>query len=403
MLVTILWFAILLPFGLASINTTRLPSNEVNALRVIGRRLGKDWDFNKDPCVEWVGLPANNTYDDTVICNCTESNGTICHVTSVSLKGQSLAGILPPEFTNLPNLLNLDLTRNYLNGTIPPAWGSMGQILNISMIGNRLTGSIPKELGNISTLTTLTVEDNMMSGMIPEELGNLASIERLFLNSNFFSGRLPASFANLTTLKEFRVGGNNFSGKIPDYIGRWQSLKSLRMLASGLEGPIPSSITRLANLSDLRISDLGGPGALFPSFGNSTAFKTLILRNCNLFGKLPDSLPSSGLKLLDLSFNKLNGTIPDGFADLKKTDYIYLTGNSLSGTVPDWMLTSGDAIDLSYNNFTSQNSSDFRCQIRETNLFASYSTDNLQPHCILIAVEMECRLGIRIMKVTLSR
>ncbi|KAI7727932.1 hypothetical protein M8C21_026223 [Ambrosia artemisiifolia] len=33
--------------------------------------------------------------------------------------------------------------------------------------------------------------------------------------------------------------------------------------------------------------------------------------------------------------------------------------------------------DLSYNNFTSQNSSDFSCQIRETNLFASYSTDNV--------------------------
>ncbi|KAJ0688319.1 putative non-specific serine/threonine protein kinase [Helianthus annuus] len=198
------------------------------------------------------------------------------------------------------------------------------------MIGNRLTGSIPKELGNISTLTTLSVEDNLMSGTIPEELGNLASIERLyaflnfffvllfdalcisssyqliyvcpifncrFLNSNSFSGTLPASFANLTTIKEFRIGGNNFSGKIPDYIGRWQSLKSL-MQASGLEGPIPWRITLLANLSDLRISDLGGTAALCPPFVNTTSFKTLILRNCNLFGNLPESLPSSGLKVL---------------------------------------------------------------------------------------------------------
>ncbi|XP_076891890.1 putative leucine-rich repeat receptor-like serine/threonine-protein kinase At3g14840 [Bidens hawaiensis] len=292
------------------------------------------------------------------------------------VKGQNLAGILPPEFTNLPNLLNIDLTRNYLSGTIPPAWGSMPKILNISLIGNRLTGSIPKELGNLSTLTTLSVEDNMMSGLIPEELGNIASMERLFFNANFFTGKLPASFAKLTNIKEFRIGSNNFSGTIPNYIGRWQSLKSLRIQGSGLDGPIPSSITLLTNLTDLRISDLGGPDALCPSFGNATSFKTLILRNCNLFGKLPDSLPSSGLKVLDFSFNKINGTIPDEFNDLKKTDYIYLTGNSLSGNVPDWMLTSGETIDLSYNKFASQNSSDLRCQIRETNLFSSFSTDN---------------------------
>ncbi|KAK1439660.1 hypothetical protein QVD17_05480 [Tagetes erecta] len=374
MLVAILWVA-LLPFGFASINTTRLPASEVDALRVIGRTLGKDWDFNKDPCVEWVSSSNSNGYNDTVGCDCSGANGTICHITSVSLKAQSLGGTLPPEFINLPNLQNIDLTRNYLSGTIPPQWGSMTQIVNISMIGNRLTGSIPKELGNLSTLTTLTVEDNLMSGTIPKELGNLASIERLFLNSNFFSGELPASFANLTTLKEFRIGGNNFSGKIPDYIGQWQSLKGLRIQASGLEGPIPSSITLLPNLSDLRISDLSGPDTLCPPFSNATSFKTLILRSCNLFGNLPDSL-SSSLKVLDFSFNKLNGTIPNVFADLKKADYIYLTGNLLSGTVPDWMLTSGDVIDLSYNKFTVKNSSDSRCQIRGTNLFASFSTDN---------------------------
>ncbi|KAK9056904.1 hypothetical protein SSX86_024268 [Deinandra increscens subsp. villosa] len=375
MLVAILWVS-LLPFGFASINTTLLPSYEVDALRVIGRTLGKDWDFTKDPCVEWASSNNSNGYDDTVLCSY-EANGTISHVTSISLKGQNLAGTLPPEIINLVKLQNLDLVRNYLSGTIPPEWGSMAQILNISLLGNRLTGSIPKELGDISTLTTLTVEDNMMSGIIPKELGNLASIQRLFLNSNSFSGELPASFANLTTLMEFRIGGNNFSGKIPDYIGQWRSLKSLRIQASGLEGPIPSGITLLASLSDLRISDLRGPDTLCPPFGNATSFKTLILRRCNLFGKLPDSLSSSSLKVLDLSFNKLNGSIPNGFTDLKKVDYIYLTGNLLSGSVPDWMLTSGKVIDLSYNNLTFVNSSNLRCQIRETNLFASFSKDNI--------------------------
>ncbi|KAD1319618.1 hypothetical protein E3N88_43023 [Mikania micrantha] len=279
----------------------------------------------------------------------------------------------PTRHSPTGNRQSSDLIRNYLSGTIPPEWGSMEQIVNISLLANRLNGSIPKELGNISTLKTLTVEDNMMSGEIPYELGNLRSIERLFLNSNFFTGELPASFANLTSLKEFRIGSNNFSGKIPDFIVNWTNLTSLRIQASGLEGPIPSGITLLATLTDLRISDLGGPDMPCPSFKN-TSFVNLILRSCNLIGELPTFIVSSDL--VDFSFNKLNGSIPERFSDLSGTDNIYLTGNSISGNVPGWMTTIGDNIDLSYNNFTFD-SSYSTCQIRETNLFSSFSEDKI--------------------------
>ncbi|KAK1439659.1 hypothetical protein QVD17_05479 [Tagetes erecta] len=296
------------------------------------------------------------------------------HSRVISLKGQNLPGILPPEFVNLRFLRIIDLSRNYLSGTIPPQWGSMENLRNLSLIGNRLNGSIPKELGNITTLQSLTVEDNLMSGTIPEELGNLSSIDRLFFNSNFFTGELPASFAKLTTMREFRAGGNNFSGKIPDFIGQWRSLKTLRIQGGGFEGPIPSNITLLENLTDLRISDLRGPDTPCPPFSKTTLFTNLILRSCNLIGELPESLASS-LKVLDFSFNKLNGSIPTGFSELSDTDNIYLTGNSLSGNVPEWMLSRGQNIDLSYNSFTYDNPSS--CQPRETNLFASFLNDTI--------------------------
>ncbi|GJU32990.1 probable leucine-rich repeat receptor-like serine/threonine-protein kinase [Tanacetum coccineum] len=244
----------------------------VDALRVIGRKLGKrDWNFDEDPC-GWL-----KTSDiDNVTCNC---DSMICHVASISLKRQGLPGTLPPEFADLPYLQNIDLTLNFLNGTIPPEWGSMQRLVSISLLGNRVTGSIPKELGNIITLKSLTVDDNMMSGKIPEELGSLASIERLFLNGNNFTGELPASFANLNALKDFRIGGSSLSGKIPEFIGNWNNLSSLRIQASGLEGPIPSNITLLPTLTDLRISDLNGPDTLCPPFINTTSFKHLILIN----------------------------------------------------------------------------------------------------------------------------
>ncbi|KAJ9560699.1 hypothetical protein OSB04_005859 [Centaurea solstitialis] len=322
---------VLLPFGFASINTTCLPSNEVDALMEIGRKLGKSWNFNEDPCTsgEWAITATNNSIVNNVTC---APRGINCSIVSISLKGQSLVGILPPELVKLRYLENIDLARNLLSGPIPPEWGSMEHILNISVLGNLINGSIPKELGNLTKLTTLIVEDNLMSGRIPEEFGNISSIERLFLDGNYFTGELPPSFANLINLTDFRISSNNFSGKIPDFIGGW------------------------------------------------TRLRLLMLRSCNLIGELPENISSlvpGDPNLFDFSFNKLNGSIPEGFRDLLNADFIYLTGNLLSGSVPSWILESSNNIDLSYNNFTFERSRVVTCQMQNTNLFASFSKDNM--------------------------
>ncbi|CAI9270566.1 unnamed protein product [Lactuca saligna] len=87
---------------------------------------------------------------------------------------------------------------------------------------------------------------------------------------------------------------------------------------SGLEGPIPVTVSLLKNLTQL-ISDLNG---------NSSKY-------------FPDLRNMTGVEQLDLSFNNLEGDIPD----LKELDMekMYLTSNSLNGNACE--------IDLSYNKF----------------------------------------------------
>ncbi|KAK3424551.1 hypothetical protein EUGRSUZ_F01330 [Eucalyptus grandis] len=79
------------------------------------------------------------------------------------------------------------------------------------------------------------------------------------------------------------------------------------------------------------------------------------------------------LKILDLSFNKLSGEIPDNFSSLADVDYIYLTGNQLTGAVHPWILQKAQTVDLSYNNFDATNTD---CEERSINLFASSAVDN---------------------------
>ncbi|KAB5521352.1 hypothetical protein DKX38_025671 [Salix brachista] len=403
-----LLFASLIAFGLATyaLGAAVLPDDEVKALRDIAKTLGKtNWNFGADPCggqSGWANPNAEKGSENALSCNCTFSNGTICHVTSIVLKNQNLEGSLPPDLSRFPYLQEIDLSRNYLNGTIPREWGAT-QMVNISIIGNRFTGPIPKEIGNISTLANFTVEFNQLSGVLPPELGNLSRLEKLHLTSNNFTGQLPAAFEKLTTLKDFRIGDNQFTGEIPNLIENWTNLDKLVIQGSGLSGPIPPGIAVLGKMTDLRISDLQGNGSgdPFPPLANLKILKTLVLRSCNIIGRIPDfvgelpvlttlSVPSISFfqvfvyiplvcginrDLLDLSFNKLDGEIPDSFlgAFLKNADYIYLTGNQLNGTVPGWIIKGGESVDLSYNNFGNESS----CQQGNINLFGSASMGNV--------------------------
>ncbi|XP_014523068.2 probable leucine-rich repeat receptor-like serine/threonine-protein kinase At3g14840 isoform X2 [Vigna radiata var. radiata] len=328
-----------------------LAQDEVEALRDIGKTLGKDWDFNVDPCSgesNWSTDGKNN-----VTCSCDGANGTVCHVTRI------------------------DLTRNYLNGTIPKEWGST-KLVTISLLGNRLTGEIPTEITNISTLLDLNLEANQFSGILPLELGNLTQIQRLLINSNKFTGELPISLARLSKLQDFRIGDNQFSGKIPDFIHQnLTNLGILSIVGSGLSGPIPSEISHLQNLTDLRITDLrGSETSTFPPV-DKMKLEILILRNCNIVGHLPEYLGTMTIKdNLDLSFNKLTGPIPDTYETIaRKTTYIYLTGNLLNGSLPSWIERAKSIIDISYNNLNITSQESATCNKEKRNLFANSITN----------------------------
>ncbi|KAK2368158.1 putative leucine-rich repeat receptor serine/threonine-protein kinase [Trifolium repens] len=364
-----IWF-----ISLTVIGATTIHPEEKKALKDIAKSLGKkDWNFSIDPCSNkpnWATPPVPQVSDSNVTCDCSVAGDNFCHVISISLIAQNLTGILPPELTRLRYLQIIDLALNYLSGSIPKEWGSMMYITKISLVGNRLTGSIPVEIANISSLQILELWINQMSGKIPPELGNLTQLQILRLTSNNFTGELPMTLAKLTNLQDFRIEGNQFSGKIPDYIQNWTSIQNLMIQGSGLSGPIPSGISLLRNLTDLRISDLdGSEDAPLPQLNEMTSLRTLILRNCNISGKLPDYLGTmTSLKTLDLSFNKLSGTIPSTYAAMKSSNYIFLTGNLLTGPMLPWRAYV--AVDLSYNNFSISQGSQV-CDDEKVNLFST--------------------------------
>ncbi|KAG2717719.1 hypothetical protein I3760_03G189500 [Carya illinoinensis] len=365
-------------FGLAA--TAKLHSDEVEVLKKIGKKLGKkDWDFGIDPCSgegNWQRLGERKGFESNVTCDCTFNGNSSCHVVNIALKAQNLSSTLPPEFSKLHYLKQLDLSRNYLTGSVPSQWATM-HLVDLSLMGNSLSGPFPAVLTWITTLKNLSIEGNRFSGPIPPEIGKLINLQKLILSSNAFTGELPIELAKLSNLTDMRVSDNNFSGKIPDFIGNWTQIKKLHMGGCFLEGPIPSSISALRSLSDLRITDLKGQRSTFPPLSNMESMKTMILRKCQIYGEIPEYIGyMEKLKILDLSFNDLTGEIPMSFVQLDDVDFIYLTGNRLTGSIPGWLLGRNKNADVSYNNFTWESSSPAECPRGSVNLVESYSGED---------------------------
>ncbi|XP_017257623.1 probable LRR receptor-like serine/threonine-protein kinase At1g53430 isoform X1 [Daucus carota subsp. sativus] len=377
-------FVLLVLYFMLLSDAQLLPAQEVQTLTMISLKLNnKHWktldrrscnrpdDFNR------TFPPLVDIYSN-VSCDCSFSRKSVCHVTHIEMKGLNLTGELPAEFSNLTNLLVIDLSRNYINGSIPSAFGQM-HLTNLSLVGNRIRGSIPPEIGNIDTLEELVLENNQLEGPLPAQLGSMIRLKRLLLSGNNFSGKIPETYGNLKNLTDFRVDGNGLSGKIPEFIGKWTNITRLDLQGTGMSGPIPLAISLLNNLEYLRISDLSGTNSsTIPDLKDMKSIKTLTLRNCLMSGEIPEYIGKLiTLKSLDLSFNKLTGPIKDALEPLhSKMNFLYLNNNSLTGAVPKWISNSNDNYDASYNNFTQ--TPGYNCQTSRVNLISSHSstTDN---------------------------
>ncbi|KAG4192673.1 hypothetical protein ERO13_A07G164800v2 [Gossypium hirsutum] len=142
-----------------------------------------------------------------------------------------------------------------------------------------------------------------LSGPLPIAIGNLTQLHTLSLRFNALSGSIPSDFAKLTSLRKLYLQGNRFSGEIPAFLFTLQKLIRLNLANNNFTGTIPES------------------------FNNLTRLGTLYLENNHLSGSIPEiDLPA--LVQFNVSFNKLNGSIPKGLSGKPKTAF---EGNSLCG------------------------------------------------------------------------
>lgn len=142
---------------------------------------------------------------------------------------------------------------------------------------------------------------------------------------------------------------NNWVGVVCD--AAKNRIWHVRLPGVGLYGRIPSGT--LGTLTELRVLSLRGnrlSGSLPPDFANLKSLNFLHLQNNMFSGPLPQSLSSLvSLNMLDLSFNNFDGTIPVFINNFTQLTALYLQNNSLTGTITNLNLPSLTSFTVAYN------------------------------------------------------
>lgn len=259
-------------------------------------------------------------------------------VDTIQLPDNNIAGAIPASLYSMPLLRFLDVAGNPitnagLEGFQQAAEGTGVSVSPLETLAlNRCNLRDINGIGHApSSLRDLRLAENNLVGSFPEEIFQVTNLRRLFLDQNGITGTIPTLIGKMDLLIDFHAIGVPFQGLIPSELGMLTRLVTMVLRDNEFVGTIPTELNNMVNLEILSIGRS-------PEAGQG-----------NLGGPLPSFSTLPFLELLDLSLNKLNGTVPrDFFLGNQRTDdlvIVRLDRNELTGTVPK-QLSWIDSMDL---------------------------------------------------------
>ena len=281
--------------------------DDKNALLQIKKELGNpkklsSWDPNTDCCNnKWIGVSC-------------DSNSQTNRVNNLDLENLDLPKPvpIPPSIANLPFLTFLSLSRipNLVGTILPPSIFKLKKLQYLTLSYTSISGEIPNTLSQIKTLLGIDFFNNKLTGPLPATLSSLPNLIEITFDRNQLTGTIPESYGSFP--KSFT----------------WLSLSQNR-----LSGKIPASLAKLnLALVDLSGNKLEGDASVL--FGSEKETNVIWLHRNLLSFDIGKVGLSKNLESLDLSNNKIYGTLPNGFTKLKFLKDLNVSNNNLCGEIP---------------------------------------------------------------------
>ncbi|KAI4977667.1 hypothetical protein ZWY2020_014221 [Hordeum vulgare] len=350
--------------------------------------LAMSWRDNGTDCCEWEGITCNE-------------DGA---VTKVSLGSKGLEGRISPSLADLTSLLHVNLSYNSFFGGLPRERMSSGSTIVLDVSFSRLNGPLPELPSLVTTdrpLQVLNISSNQLGSEFPSATWKMMkNLIALNASNNSFTGYMPSSLCiGSPSLTLLDLCYNQLSGDIPTTLGDCSKLKVLKLfLLLFLASPTTACTDEekrnllqfLAGLSrdgglatswrnngtdcckwegiscngdgavtGVSLESKGLEGPISPFLANLTSLLCVNLSHNSFSGGLPAELMfSRSIIVLDVSFSRLNGLLPE-LPSLVTTDrplqVLNISSNQFGSEFPSatWKVMKNlIALNASNNSFT---------------------------------------------------
>ena len=252
----------------------------------------------------------------------------------IDLSGTLISGDLWP-LASLTNLNTIVLSSTAITGDLRPIQ-KLSNLTYIDFSNTRLSGDL-NPIQNLTKLNTVFLHNiGIVSNLLP--LRALSALQYCLLNDNLLFGPVP--FLNNTSLEFFNVANNLLTGNLDENMFP-NTLVVLEMSENMLSGILPMSLLALPNLQVFDASI----NCMTLEFNNeickSTSLQYLILDGLHSATACRQILP---IRIVDTIYRaNLNviSNIPSCLYSLGQLEYLHMSGNGITGTLPaDAMLSS---------------------------------------------------------------
>eukprot|EP01034_Spumella_vulgaris_P028543 gene28543-35420_t len=332
-----------------------------------------------------------------------ESISNLVNISFIDLNHNSLTGTVPNSWNVLSKVYDVSFWVNVLSGPVPLFTGSADVIYYLDTSFNYFSSTLPSIMGSYTALSTVYFDSNLYSGTVPN-LSGMTELKILSMFSNLFSGSLDHVF-NATTLSNLRVielTDNDLSGQLPTSLFSVPSLHAISLGRNCLHGSLPLSVCGLNQLTTLSLDGLmtasscqerffprsfeiytyrtkrqvsgGVPSCLlampnlFSLHMSANGIEGRIFQDANtilganlvdlslsfnsLTGDIPTAIQQREWKILDLSNNRISGTLSRFSAFSDANQKLSLQVNRISGVVPDNLMSAPNIQILEGNMFS---------------------------------------------------
>ncbi|KAI3841512.1 hypothetical protein MKX03_031125 [Papaver bracteatum] len=219
----------------------------------------------------------------------------------------------------------LNLFEGEISGQIPSSLGDLPYLGYLSFRKfKNITGSIPPSITKLKNLYLLDLSYLSLSGPIPNFFNQLTNLNFLYLSSNQFSGSIPPNLSELKYIKTI------------DYFGRFPGpiIPQLFLSHNQLSGPILKSLGALDYWKiDFSWNNFDRDASVLFNASHSVITHMNLSWNQFEFDLSKVKFPKN-LMVLDLSHNKIFGTIPEEIKGLQLLYGLNVSYNSLCGKIP---------------------------------------------------------------------